>query len=198
VSKTIDVEKAVQHGFSIGISQQYDEIFPFSKWLAARAPENIAEIGTYLGGTCAILCEIASGICISIDLPEGPFGSLDQASCEKRNNHLKKLYPNFTGILGDSRKRLTAELLRGLLLKKNKLDLLFIDGDHSYEGVKKDYMMYREFVRPGGAIAFHDVGDTKNHKNVGCEVPKLWKELKGKKIEFNAHHPWGGIGVLLV
>ena len=34
------------------------------------------------------------------------------------------------------------------------LDLLFIDGDHSYEGVRQDYKMYSKLVRDGGLIAF--------------------------------------------
>ena len=38
-----------------------------------------------------------------------------------------------------------------------KLDLLFIDGDHSLQGVAKDFAAYRGFVRDGGIIVFHDV-----------------------------------------
>lgn len=33
------------------------------------------------------------------------------------------------------------------LLKDHKLDLLFIDGDHTYEGVKKDFEMYAPLVK---------------------------------------------------
>lgn len=36
-------------------------------------------------------------------------------------------------------------------------DALFIDGNHSYEYVKKDYENYRDKVKSGGIIAFHDV-----------------------------------------
>ena len=34
--------------------------------------------------------------------------------------------------------------------------LLWIDGDHSYEAVKKDFLLWEPFVVPGGVIAFHD------------------------------------------
>lgn len=37
-----------------------------------------------------------------------------------------------------------------------KLDLLFIDGDHSYEGVKADWEAYKKFLRPGSIVIFHD------------------------------------------
>jgi hypothetical protein len=35
-----------------------------------------------------------------------------------------------------------------------RLDLLFIDGDPSYEGVKADFVNYSQLVRPGGLIGF--------------------------------------------
>jgi predicted O-methyltransferase YrrM len=36
------------------------------------------------------------------------------------------------------------------------ITLLWIDGDHSYEGAKRDFDMWSPFVRAGGLIAFHD------------------------------------------
>ncbi|WP_276480584.1 class I SAM-dependent methyltransferase [Paraflavitalea pollutisoli] len=35
-------------------------------------------------------------------------------------------------------------------------DFIFIDGDHSYDGIKKDWEQYSLKVRPGGIIALHD------------------------------------------
>ena len=37
-------------------------------------------------------------------------------------------------------------------------DLLFIDGDHSYEGVKRDWDCYKAFLSPGSVVVFHDWG----------------------------------------
>ena len=37
-----------------------------------------------------------------------------------------------------------------------KIDLLFIDGDHSYEGVKKDFELYSKLLSPSGIISIHD------------------------------------------
>lgn len=79
-----------------------------------------------------------------------------------------------------------------------KLDFLFIDGDHSLLGVQLDYFMYREFVRPGGHIAFHDINESPEHIRVGCLVSQFWAQLKGEKREFNSHQSWGGIGLLKV
>jgi hypothetical protein len=36
------------------------------------------------------------------------------------------------------------------------VDLVFIDGDHSEAGCERDWELWREFVRPGGLVAFHD------------------------------------------
>ena len=36
------------------------------------------------------------------------------------------------------------------------IDLLFIDGDHSYEGVKNDWKRFVRFVKPFGIVIFHD------------------------------------------
>lgn len=55
----------------------------------------------------------------------------------------------------DSHKPETLEYVKGFL-KKRKVDFLFIDGDHTYEGVKKDYEMYSPLVKRDGVIAFHD------------------------------------------
>ena len=92
----------------------------------------------------------------------------------------------------ESMKNKVKENLNGI-----KLDFLFIDGDHTYEGVKKDYAMYKEFVKPGGWIGFHDTKDTEYHRSANCGVDKLWSELKGNKhdfIELNSN--FGGIGFI--
>jgi len=39
-----------------------------------------------------------------------------------------------------------------------KIDLLFIDGDHSYEGCKADWDLYIDMVKSGGCVVFHDSG----------------------------------------
>ena len=107
--------------------------------------------------------------------------------------------PRVRVITGDSHQpRIWEEVSRTLALGGDKLDFLFIDGDHSYEGVKADFEDYRKFVRPGGLVAFHDIKDTEHHRYRGCFVAKFWQELKGEKREFCADSHWGGIGVVTV
>jgi len=62
------------------------------------------------------------------------------------------------------------------LLKNQKLDLLFIDGDHRYEGVKKDFEMYGPLVKKNGIIAFHDIAV--HTPELDCQVYRFWNEIK--------------------
>jgi predicted O-methyltransferase YrrM len=75
------------------------------------------------------------------------------------------------------------------------LDFLFIDGDHSYEGVKKDWEMYSPLVRKGGLIAFHDIAP-----NYDSGSRKFYNEIKDgfEHVEFveDAEQDIMGIGVL--
>ena len=63
-------------------------------------------------------------------------------------------------------------------------DFLFIDGDHTKEGVKEDFESYSPLVRDGGWIGFHDILDTEYHRSgragVIVEVCDLWNEIKDK------------------
>ena len=62
---------------------------------------------------------------------------------------------------------------------ENKYDLIFIDGGHSYEQVKNDFLKVKKAVKIGGHLLFHDYSPTQP------EVVKFIDELKGnKKREF--------------
>jgi len=84
------------------------------------------------------------------------------------------------------------------ILRDNKVDFLFIDGDHSYEGVKKDFEMYSPLVKKGGIIAFHDI--VPHPPETRCEVNKFYNEIKYdyRHIEIvrDWAQKWAGIGVL--
>jgi predicted O-methyltransferase YrrM len=58
-------------------------------------------------------------------------------------------------------------------------ELVFVDGDHSYEGARADYERWRELVAPGGHLLFHDAVDTGGYGNVYPGVARLVGELAG-------------------
>ena len=43
------------------------------------------------------------------------------------------------------------------LIPLKKYDFLFLDGDHVYESIKKDFLNYSPLIKKGGIIAFHDI-----------------------------------------
>jgi predicted O-methyltransferase YrrM len=88
------------------------------------------------------------------------------------------------------------------LLQGRPIDFLMIDGDHRYEGVKSDFLLYSCLMKEGGLIAFHDI---LLHPQVSaCEVEKLWKQISPLYQNITFTDPdddrgwgqWGGIVVL--
>lgn len=67
-----------------------------------------------------------------------------------------------------------------------KIDILHIDGDHSYKSVSEDFYNFSKFVPENGVIVFHD---TISYKN---DVGRFFDELGGYK--FNREN-WYGLGV---
>ena len=81
--------------------------------------------------------------------------------------------------------------------KLGHIDLVMIDGDHSYEGVKQDFDINKQF--PHRFLGFHDI----TGGNDGCGgVRQLWEELEGSKTtiiesqrECGLEHSLMGIGL---
>jgi len=121
--------------------------------------------------------------------------------------YIKKEKQKIFLIQGDSHSIETLRKIKAIL-RDNKVDFIFIDADHSYEGVKKDFEMYSLLVRKGGIIAFHDIipdyytkYGIKTYSWSGG-VPKFWNEVKEKyehlEIVKDRSQDGAGIGVLFV
>jgi len=63
-------------------------------------------------------------------------------------------------------------------LNSHELDLLFIDGDHTLDGVKNDYVRYSKYVKKGGYIIFDDY----HHPIIKEYCDKLLKENSSIKL----------------
>jgi len=62
-----------------------------------------------------------------------------------------------------------------------KYHYIYIDGDHSYVGVKKDYRLFWPRLEKGGFMAFHDIFERGKHPEGIYGVARLWHELTRKK-----------------
>jgi predicted O-methyltransferase YrrM len=155
----------------------------------------LMEIGTDGGGTLFLFSAIADKRARIVSLDLHGFANWKAPFYESFAREEQKL----DLVRADSHNPSTLRHVEKLLLG-HELDFLFIDGDHTYEGVKKDFQMYHHLVRNGGAIAFHDI--VHHPASAGCEVEIFWNEIK-QKYEFkeivqNYSQGWGGIGVLYV
>lgn len=174
--------------------QHKQEITSLLDFLRDRI-HSFIEIGSHKGGTFFMFSQLCTGKKISIDYCNGDFGGIGDVQSLHRNNLLNQIYPDALFIEGNSHDTETQNKLIGIL-GGERVDFLFIDGDHTYEGVKQDYNSYKQFVREGGYISFHDIVDSEFHKMTNCCVSKLWKELEGEKQEFTVNGQWGGIGII--
>ncbi len=138
-------------------------------------PQTVLEVGTARGGTLFLWTRLAqpNATIVSLDLPGGKFGggyTKWQAITYRR---FAKARQKIHLLRVDSHAQSTLEKTRHLFGGK-PIDLLFIDGDHSFEGVKKDWEMYSPLVRSGGMVVFHDVAG--NYDDT--QVKRLWDSIK--------------------
>jgi predicted O-methyltransferase YrrM len=188
-------------GVSIKPSQVMYEITRLLELVERLKPKTILEIGTAGGGTLFLFTRVADpkATIISIDLPGGPFGGGYPRWKIPLYLSFSKSGQKIYLIRRDSHDPQTLEEVERIL-GGEKADFLFIDGDHTYEGVKKDFEMYSPLVRDGGIIAFHDIVPGP-HECVGG-VPKFWREVKSNYVSREIVKDWnqGGfsIGVIYV
>ena len=170
-------------------------------------PKAMLEIGTANGGSLFALARVCApdAHIISVDLPNGSFGG----------GYTRWKIPLFNAfaygtqrldlIRDDSHDRRTFEDVEARL-GGQMLDFAFIDGDHTYDGVRRDFELYKPLVRPGGIIAFHDIvplaDDHPPSTNDPGEVPLFWTHLtathEGKELVDPTSTGGFGIGLISV
>jgi predicted O-methyltransferase YrrM len=199
-ANSIDELISIQMSSKVFLSgQRKGEISQLLSLLASRKPLNVMEIGTRKGGTFFLLSRVCdeNAKIISLDYK---YPSLE---IKKALKYFAKKKQKIIVIEGDSHNEATLLKIKSVLCEKY-FDFLFIDGDHAYDGVKKDYEMYSKFVKVGGTIAFHDIVpdySTKHGQKTAAYtggVPVYWKELKAQgfeTIEFVEQSDQDGYGI---
>lgn len=151
-------------------------------WLLEAAavwdPRSILEIGVARGGLTSRLCRA---------FPEAAVAAIDPA--------LPAWHPDLGMVRwlpGSSSDPAVIERASAWA----PFDLVFIDGDHSYEAVRSDWETYWPLTRT--ALCFHDIVD--GPETAG--VPRLWREIKARpfivrEIVADWKQGWAGIGVVL-
>lgn len=149
------------HEGGLYLQQNPEEFAALAMLLADRHPGgHYLEIGSASGGAGLFLSKQASfHRFLSIDDGKHPRAS-------SQREHFARLGNEFEQFVGDSHSAAAREWLDGPPF----LDVAFIDGDHSYEGVTADIALVMPYLRPGASVVLHDI--------VACEgVKRAWAEL---------------------
>lgn len=118
--------------------------------------QKVIEIGRYKGGSTLLIAAAMNG--------EGKFWSIDVGEKEARL-HRGESSRLFDEQLADVCKRFTLSVdimvgdSRTIDIDTGEVDLVLIDGDHTYEGVKNDFERFGKRARVGGAVLFDDAFD---------------------------------------
>lgn len=78
---------------------------------------------------------------------------------------------------------------------KVSYDYIYIDGDHSFDGVSFDYQTFFPRLNHGGIISFHDISVKEKKPEGKYGVWKLWKKI-GRKNAISINDPNSGVGFL--
>lgn len=180
--------------------QYQSEFSQLLEYFYSLKATRVMEIGTANGGTLFAHCKLSSdsATIISVDLPDGKFGGGYPDWKTPIYKQFAKSNQKLHLIKASSHEQSTVKMVKGIL-NGELLDYLFIDGDHTYEGVKKDFDLYSPLTKSGGIIVFHDIA---LHKGSSCEVDKFWQDIKSnyKHLEFVQDKDYGqyGIGILIM
>lgn len=175
--------------------QNLDEFGRFWDFLAAQRPKRVLEIGSLLGGTLWYWMNMPSvATLFTIDLPT-QYPEIKEQAEEIRPKWKKwadQVGVNFRDFSVSSQDPgIFAEV--GAATAGLKFDFIFIDGDHTYDGVRNDFNRWGLMLRSGGVVAFHDTVKTPERCEPG--VVKFVEELKWYYPSLQFFTPPDGAGI---
>jgi len=185
---------------------EYEEIFQDYYWSWAghknfaydlvrnTKPEVIVELGTHKGTSFFSFCQAAKDGKIRTKLY-----AVDTWKGDKHTGFYDdSIFQAVSDIMSSYYKKINANLMRMTFdealpsFPDASIDILHIDGLHTYKAVKHDFDTWLPKVKNDGIILFHDIAVTQ-FKDFA--VDKIWNELKKSNKTLEFHHS-GGLGVL--
>jgi Methyltransferase domain len=165
---------------------------PFGFWLVdTLRPRTIVELGVHGGFSYSVFCQAVQRLhlstrCFAIDTWRGDehagfYGDEVYAAVSSHNRR----YDAFSRLIRSEFADACGEFADG------SIDLLHIDGCHSYEAVLRDFETWLPKVSSRGLILFHDTAEYMR----GFGVYRLWEELRLRYPSFEFRHGHG-LGVL--
>ncbi len=174
---------------------------PFAFWLVkALRPRTLVELGTHSGNSYFAFCQaiaafVPSGRAYAVDTwagddHAGHYGEDVFADVSRINQTYFRAFSTLLrSSFDDARSYFPTEEVPGGL--ESGIDLLHIDGLHTYDAVKHDFDTWRTALSPRAVVVFHDI----NVRERGFGVWRLWQELSAQYPSFTFDHSHG-LGVL--
>ena len=168
---------------------------PFGSWLVSELKPNvIVELGTHKGLSFLTFCESIkenklSSNAYAIDTWKGDHqaGYYGDEIYNELKEYVDENYFGFAHLLRKTFDEASYEF------ENNSVDLLHIDGLHTYEAVKHDFEVWFPKLSDKAVVIFHDTSETKDDFGVYKFWNEILKNYPGFEFKF-----WHGLGVLLV
>ncbi len=127
-----------------GVSRlMLDEAAYLYRLVGTLTRPRVVEIGRYRGGTTLLLAAAGASV-LSIDV-DPKVAEMDKALIEVLER--RGLRPSVSLVLGDSRTQPVTAASQ---------DVVFVDGDHSYEGARADVEHWLPALAPGGHLVVNN------------------------------------------
>lgn len=166
---------------------------PFAMFLMQTLkPKLFVELGTHWGTSYCAFCQsvkfnMLDTRCYAVDTWEGDshVGFYGDQILEDLRTHHDLLYSDFSNLL-----RMTFDDA-ALYFEGEQIDLLHIDGYHTYEAVKHDFTTWLPMLGKQGIVLLHDISVREREFGVW----RFWNELKEEYPTFEFHHG-SGLGMV--
>jgi hypothetical protein len=162
--------------------------------VAAVRPAVIVELGAHYGQSYFMFCQAVADGCLpsrtfAVDTWRGDshVGAYGEEVFGEVSEHNQRYYERFSSLL-----RMSFDQALDYFADAS-IDILHIDGLHTYDAVRHDFETWLPKVKPGGIVLMHDI--EVRHQDFG--VWRLWEELSGRYEAFAFPHSCG-LGVLRV
>ncbi|HEY4310978.1 MAG TPA: class I SAM-dependent methyltransferase [Pirellulales bacterium] len=157
-------------------------------------PKLLVELGVHLGVSYCSFCQAVDQLGLDtrvygVDTWEGDehAGFMDLAVLNDLKQHHDPLYAHFSYLVQSKFRDAVNRFGDGTI------DLLHIDGFHSYEAVKEDFDTWRPKMSNRGVVLMHDI----RARLPGFGVWQLWDEIEASYPTFAFDHQYG-LGVVAV